>query len=71
MLFLNSRWRCDAEWLLSGRSSLHQFGPGWFRRATVALEEVVHFVTQATDNSRDLQNYLLDLAVKLGRSQGE
>ena len=33
----------------------------------VALEEVVHYVTGATDNSRDFQNFLLDLAVKLRR----
>ncbi|MGA2033219.1 MAG: hypothetical protein ABSG68_13255 [Thermoguttaceae bacterium] len=33
----------------------------------VALEELAHFVTGATDNSRDFQNYLLDLAVKLSR----
>jgi hypothetical protein len=37
------------------------------RLVKVALEEVAHFVTQATDNSRDFQNYLLDLAVKLAR----
>jgi hypothetical protein len=35
----------------------------------VALEETVHHVTQATDNSRDFQDFLLDLAVKLGRSK--
>ena len=33
----------------------------------VALEEVAHYVTGATDNSRDFQNYLLDLAIKLAR----
>ena len=33
----------------------------------VALEEVAHYVTGATDNSRDFQNYLLDVAVKLMR----
>jgi len=33
----------------------------------VALEEVAHFVTGATDNNRDFQNYLLDVAVKLMR----
>jgi len=31
----------------------------------VALEEVAHHVTEATDNSRDFQDYLLELAVKL------
>jgi hypothetical protein len=34
----------------------------------VALEEVVHFVTGgSTDNSRDFQDFLLNLAVKLSR----
>jgi hypothetical protein len=33
----------------------------------VALEEIAHYVTGATDNSRDFQNYLLDLAGKLMR----
>ena len=37
------------------------------RLVKVALEECVHHVTQATDNSRDFQDFLLDLAVKLGR----
>lgn len=31
----------------------------------VAMEEIVHFCTNATDNSRDFQNYLLDLVVSL------
>jgi hypothetical protein len=35
----------------------------------VALEEVAHYVTGATDSSRDFQNYLLDLAVKLCRAK--
>jgi hypothetical protein len=39
------------------------------RLLKVALEEVTHFVTGATDNSRDFQDYLLDLAVKLGRTR--
>jgi hypothetical protein len=39
------------------------------RLVKVALEEVAHYVTQATDNSRDFQDYLLDLAVKLARSR--
>lgn len=38
------------------------------RLLKVALEEVAHYVTGATDNSRDFQDYLLDLAVKLSRS---
>jgi hypothetical protein len=39
------------------------------RLLKVALEELAHYVTGAADNSRDFQDYLLDLAVKLGRSQ--
>ena len=31
----------------------------------VALEECVHYVTGATDNSRDFQNFLIDMAVEL------
>lgn len=30
---------------------------------------IAHFVTEATDNSRDFQDYLLELAVKLARSK--
>ena len=37
------------------------------RLLKVSLEEICHWVTGSTDNSRDFQNYLLDLAVKLGR----
>jgi hypothetical protein len=39
------------------------------RLVKVALEEVAHHVTQATDCSRDFQDYLLDLAVKLTRTR--
>ena len=40
------------------------------RLVHVALEEVAHFVTNgATDNSRDFQNFLLDVAVKIGRQR--
>jgi hypothetical protein len=35
----------------------------------VALEELSHHTTQATDNSRDFQNFLLELAVKMGRGR--
>jgi hypothetical protein len=35
------------------------------RLLKVALEEVAHYVTEATDNSRDFQDYLLNLSVKL------
>lgn len=31
----------------------------------VALEEIAHFVTEATDNSRDFQDYLLEITVKM------
>ena len=37
------------------------------RLVKVALEEVSHFVTGSTDNSRDFQDYLLEVAVKLAR----
>ena len=37
------------------------------RLIKVALEELAHFVTGSTDNSRDFQDYLLEVAVKLGR----
>jgi major membrane immunogen (membrane-anchored lipoprotein) len=39
------------------------------RLLKVAMEEVAHYVTGATDNSRDFQDYLLDLAVKLSRAR--
>ncbi len=45
--------------VLGGRHALSH------RLLVVALEEVAHFVTEATDNSRDFQNFLLDVAVKL------
>jgi hypothetical protein len=43
------------------------------RLLKVALEETVHFISGATDNSRDFQDFLLNLAVKLAspRSQRE
>ena len=41
------------------------------RLLKVALEEVAHYITNATDNSRDFQDYLLDLAVKLSRSRSK
>ena len=37
------------------------------RLVKVALEELSHYVTNATDNSRDFQDYLLEVAVKLAR----
>jgi hypothetical protein len=33
----------------------------------VTLEELSHHITQSTDNSRDFQDFLLTLAVKLFR----
>lgn len=41
------------------------------RLLVVALEEVAYFVTEATDNSRDFQNFLLDVAVKLVAGNGQ
>lgn len=35
------------------------------RLLLIALEELAHYITGATDNSRDFQDYLLHLAVKL------
>ena len=46
---------------LGGRQALSH------RLSSCALVEVAHHVTGATDNSRDFQNFLLDLAVKLRR----
>ena len=41
------------------------------RLIKVAMEEIAHFVTNgATDNSRDFQDYLLEVAVKLARRLG-
>ena len=51
-----------------GNGSLTQ---GWHvltqQLLVTALEEVAHHVTGATDNSRDFQDWCLNLAVKLGR----
>lgn len=41
------------------------------RLVKVALEELSHFVTGSTDNSRDFQDYLLEVAVKLARRGDE
>jgi hypothetical protein len=38
------------------------------RLVKVALEETVHYVSGSLDNSRDIQGFLLDLAVKVTRS---
>ena len=60
-VFINSDLAGSAS-VLGGSQSLPE------RLVKVAQEEVVHFVTNgATDNSRDFQDFLLNLAVKLGR----
>lgn len=60
-VFIN-RDLAGAGFLTAGRSALSD------RLVKVALEEVAHFVTEATDNSRDFQDYLLEVAVKLARN---
>ena len=48
--------------VLAGRSAISD------RLMKVALEEIAHYATNgATDNSRDFQDYVLDVAVKLAR----
>lgn len=47
--------------VLAGQNALSD------RLIKVALEELAHYVTGSTDNSRDFQDYLLEVAVKLGR----
>jgi len=49
--------------IVAGREALSN------RLLMVALEELSHHTTLATDNSRDFQNFLLELAVKMGRSR--
>lgn len=64
--------------IMSGESSVFGFqkGKGVYYRddiasdankflLKVAFEEVVHYVTGATDNSRDFQNFLIDVIVEL------
>jgi hypothetical protein len=63
-VFINSDLAGSA-YLAGGRQALPD------RLVKVALEECAHHVTGATDNSRDFQDYLLDLAVRLGRSRVE
>jgi hypothetical protein len=63
-VFINSDLAGSA-YLAGGRQALPH------RLVKVALEECAHHVTGATDNSRDFQDFLLDLAVKLGRSRVE
>ena len=60
-VFIN-RDLAGAASVLGGSQSLPD------RLVKVALEEVVHFVTGgATDNSRDFQDFLLNLVAKLSR----
>jgi hypothetical protein len=55
---------------LAGGSSAFVGSPALSDRLLkVALEECTHHTTQATDCSRDFQGFLLDLCVKLARSQ--
>ncbi len=55
---------------LAGSASLTNEREGLSNRLLkVALEEVSHHVTGSTDTSRDFQDYLLDLAVKLARTE--
>jgi hypothetical protein len=49
--------------IVAGREALSN------RLLMVALEEICHWVTGSGDNSRDFQNYLLELAVKVGRGR--
>ncbi len=59
-VFVNRDLAGDAS-LVAGRNALTD------RLLKVALEELSHYVTGATDNSRDFQDYLLEVAVKLAR----
>jgi len=62
IVFINSDLAGTGS-VVAGRQALSD------RLLKVALEETVHFVTLSTDNSRDFQSYLLDLAVMLGRAR--
>lgn len=66
---LNGYWRNNIVYInadLGGASS--EFGGSLSNRLVkVALEEVAHHCTGATDNSRDFQDYLLELSSKLSR----
>ena len=62
MVFINSDLG-DSGSVAAGRNALSD------RLLQVSLEETRHYLTTATDNSRDFQNFVLDLAVKLGRAR--
>ena len=59
-VFINRDLAGDAS-LVAGRQALSD------RLVKVALEELSHFISGSTDNSRDFQDYLLEVAVKLAR----
>jgi hypothetical protein len=61
-VFINSDLAGSAS-LVGGRQALPH------RLVKVAPEECAHHVTGATDNSRDFQDFLLDLAVRPRRSR--
>ena len=60
VVFINRDLAGDAS-AVAGRQALSD------RLLKVSLEEVAHFVTGATDNSRDFQDFVLEVAVKLVR----
>jgi hypothetical protein len=60
VVFINRDLSGDASAAV-GRQALSD------RLLKVALEELAHYVTNATDNSRDFQDYLLEVTVKLAR----
>ena len=61
IVFINADLAGSAS-SVAGRNALSN------RLVKVALEESVHHVTEATDNSRDFQDFLLELTVKLART---
>lgn len=72
-VMLNGYYRDGVVYINADLAPVGISDPGMLshRLVKVALEEVAHFVTGATDNSRDFQDYLLELAVKLARSESE
>ena len=60
IVYINRDLAGDAS-AVAGRQALSD------RLLKVAMEELAHYVTGATDNSRDFQDYLLEVAVKLAR----
>lgn len=72
-VMLNGYYRDETVYINGDLAPAGTTDPGKLshRLIKVALEEVAHYVTGATDNSRDFQDYLLELAVKLARSESE